>query len=144
MSERGGILFSFSLLPLWSIRLISQLIDYSYTVGLLGWVISSSQGLYTQDNTNTEKRTYTPNIHALSAIRTHDPGLRASEDSTCLRPLDYRDRQRILYVSSKPIGPNTDASDLYPEGNRFSFRPPSVLSFVWFSAIHPCRCQDTA
>jgi hypothetical protein len=32
-------------------------------------------------------------MHALSAIRTHDPGFRASEDSACLRPLGYRDRQ---------------------------------------------------
>jgi hypothetical protein len=33
-----------------------------------------------------------PNIHALCGIRTHDPGFGTSEDSTCLRPLGYRDR----------------------------------------------------
>jgi hypothetical protein len=55
-------------------------------------IYSSSQGLYLY--TNTEKRT--PQIHALSEIRTHDPGFRASEDGACLRSLDYRDRQPLL------------------------------------------------
>jgi hypothetical protein len=50
-----------------------RLLDLRYWVGL-GRVISSSQGLYLY--TNTDKRTYT-NIHALSGIRTHDPGFRA-------------------------------------------------------------------
>jgi hypothetical protein len=36
------------------------------------------------------KHIHIPNIHALCGIRTNDPGLRASEDSTCLRPLGYR------------------------------------------------------
>jgi hypothetical protein len=43
---------------------------------------------YTQDNTNTERT----NIHALSGIRTHDPRVRASEDSLCLRPRGHCDR----------------------------------------------------
>jgi hypothetical protein len=36
--------------------------------------------------------TQTLNIHALSWVRTHDPGFRASEDNACLRPLGYRNR----------------------------------------------------
>jgi hypothetical protein len=37
-------------------------------------------------------------IHALSGIRTHDPGFRASEDNACgLRPLGYRDRLTVPY-----------------------------------------------
>jgi hypothetical protein len=35
------------------------------------------------------------NVHkhpCLSRIRTYDPGLRAGEDNSCLRPLSYRDR----------------------------------------------------
>jgi hypothetical protein len=32
-------------------------------------------------------------IHALSGIRTHDPSLRAKEDSSCLRPRGHCDRQ---------------------------------------------------
>jgi hypothetical protein len=35
---------------------------------------------------------HTLNISALSDIRTHGSGFRASEDSACLRPLGYRDR----------------------------------------------------
>jgi hypothetical protein len=62
---------------------------FSQTVGLLGRVISLSQGLYL--NTGQHKHrinahTHTPNIHALSGIRTHDPSARASEDSSYLRP----------------------------------------------------------
>jgi hypothetical protein len=37
-----------------------------------------------------------PNIHTLCGIRIYDPGFRASEDSTCLRPLGYRDWQEVL------------------------------------------------
>jgi hypothetical protein len=54
-------------------RFFSFLI-YTQTVGLLGRVISPSQGrTYTQNNTNTD-------IHALSGIRTHNPSVQASED----------------------------------------------------------------
>jgi hypothetical protein len=68
-----------------------QLVDLGQSVGLLGRVISSSQGLclYTNRKTHT---TQTLKIHALSGIPTHGPGVRASEDSSCLRPLGYSDR----------------------------------------------------
>jgi hypothetical protein len=49
----------------------------------------------------THTHTQTPNIHALNEIRTHDPGFRASEDSTCPRPLGYCDRripQYYIYI----------------------------------------------
>jgi hypothetical protein len=49
-------------------------------------------------NTNTEKHIYIPNIRALSGIRTHDHSVRASEDSSCFRPLGYSDR-RTYHVS---------------------------------------------
>jgi hypothetical protein len=38
------------------------------------------------------KHIRTANIHALCWIQTHDPSFRASEDSSYLRPLGYRDR----------------------------------------------------
>jgi hypothetical protein len=41
----------------------------------------------------TPQHMYTTNIHALSGIRTQVPSVRASEDSSCLRPVGYRDRQ---------------------------------------------------
>jgi hypothetical protein len=44
---------------------------FRHIVGLVGWVISPSQGLYLHRTTQHKKmRT---NIHALSGIRTHDP-----------------------------------------------------------------------
>jgi hypothetical protein len=46
------------------------------------------------------KHIRTSNIHALCGIRTHDPSFRASEDSSCLRPLGYRDRP-MFYNSAK-------------------------------------------
>jgi hypothetical protein len=76
----------YSPLGLWP--LIFQFHDHFTDGSLLGRVISSSQGLYL----NTGQHIHIPNIHALCGIRTHDPGFRASEDSTCLRPLGYRDR----------------------------------------------------
>jgi hypothetical protein len=74
-----------------------QLLDLGQSVGLLERVISSSQGLYLY--TNTEKRTHNTNtIHSLIGIRTHGPNVRASEDSSCLRPLGYRDRHSKIIV----------------------------------------------
>jgi hypothetical protein len=59
---------------------------FSQTVGLLGRVISPSQSLYINTGQHKQnKRIHTPNIHTLSGIRTHDPCVRASEDSSCLR-----------------------------------------------------------
>jgi hypothetical protein len=67
---------------------------FSQTVGLLGRVINPSQGLYLNTWQHKQnKRIHTPNIHALSGIRTHDPSVRASEDSSCLRQRGYCDRQ---------------------------------------------------
>jgi hypothetical protein len=40
---------------------------------------------YTQDSIN-------PDMHASSGIRTHDPSVRAGEESSCLRRRDYCDR----------------------------------------------------
>jgi hypothetical protein len=74
---------------------------FSQTVGHLGRVISPSQGRYLntgqQKTQNTCKRIYTPNINALSGIRTQDPSVRASEDSSCLRPRGYCDRPMFQY-----------------------------------------------
>jgi hypothetical protein len=99
--------FSFGVTaPVWGLARNSPfhfgLLDLRHSVGLLGRVISSSQGLYLY--TNTKKRTHTSNSHALSRIRTHDPGFRASEDSACLRQLGYRDRHgQLLLCPNLPL-----------------------------------------
>jgi hypothetical protein len=67
-----------------------SLMDFSihrHLVGLLGWGISPTQGLY--PNTQTH-------IYAPSRIRTCDPNVQAVVDSTCLRPLGCWDRQLLL------------------------------------------------
>jgi hypothetical protein len=48
--------------------------------------------------TQTQKNAQTYEHPCLSRIRTYDHGIRASEDSSCLRPLGYRDR---LWISHK-------------------------------------------
>jgi hypothetical protein len=48
--------------------------------------------LPTYRTTQTQnKHIHTPNIHAFSGIRTHDPSVRASEDSSCFRQRGYCD-----------------------------------------------------
>jgi hypothetical protein len=59
---------------------------------LVGRVIISSRGLYLYTNTEKAHAIQTLNINSLSVIRTHGPGVSASEDSSCLRPLGYPDR----------------------------------------------------
>jgi hypothetical protein len=85
-----------------------QFHDY-FTNGRIPWTSDQlvARPLLKHRTTKTQNK-HIPNIHALSEIRTHDPGFRASEDSTCLRPLGYRDRQRkvdisttIIYMESK-------------------------------------------
>jgi hypothetical protein len=65
---------------------------FTQTVGLLGWVISPSQGHYLHTGEHKHRINAYTDIHALSGIRTHDPSVRASEDSLCLRSCGHRDR----------------------------------------------------
>jgi hypothetical protein len=83
-----------SLRPLWSTELISQFLDH-FTDGRTPRTGDQlvARSLPVHRTTQLRKtHTDTPNIHDLSGIRTHDPGFQASEDSTWLRPLGYRDR----------------------------------------------------
>jgi hypothetical protein len=50
-----------------------------------------------------KKRIHTPNIHALIGIRTHDPSVRASESSSCVRPRGYCERQYYLIRSRNRV-----------------------------------------
>jgi hypothetical protein len=47
------------------------------------------------------KRIHTPNIYALSEIRTHKSSVRTSENSSCLRPHGYFDQQDIYIFFSR-------------------------------------------
>jgi hypothetical protein len=64
-----------------------QFFNLGYSAGLLGREISPSKGRYLQ-----HKHRIKTDIHASSGIRTQDPSVLASEDSSCLRPRGHRDR----------------------------------------------------
>jgi hypothetical protein len=60
---------------------------------------------YTQNNTN-RINAHNTDIRALSGIRTYDPSVRASEDSSCLRPCGHCDQRKCNgYQWAKLDGP---------------------------------------
>jgi hypothetical protein len=89
----------------------------SQRVGLLGRVVSPSQGLCL----NTGQHKHRINIHDLSGIRTHDPSVRASEDM----PVTGRGTRML-----------TDNSLLlYSEGAQFESELGRELSWFRFFAV---------
>jgi hypothetical protein len=87
-------LFSFLFAPIWEHRADFS-VSWSFTYGRTPWTGDQlvARPLPTHGTTQTQKKhIHTPNIHALCLIRTHDHGFRVSENSSCLRPLGYRDR----------------------------------------------------
>jgi hypothetical protein len=99
ISGRMFVCFSPLLLPLCSIGLMSQFLDH-FTEGRTPWTGDQpvARPLPKHRTTQTQnKRIYIPNIHTLCEIWTHDPGSRASEDSTCFRPLGYRDQHERMW-----------------------------------------------
>jgi hypothetical protein len=81
---------------------------YTQSVGLIGRVISPSQGLFLYIGQHKHRINAYTNIHTSSRIRTYDPSVRASEDSSCLRQLGYRDR-RSGYIDPRIL---TSALDI--------------------------------
>jgi hypothetical protein len=69
----------------------------------------------------TQPQNKRTDIHALSGIRTHNPSVRASEDSSCLRPRGHRDRPYLFMKKTKTPWLES-ASELY----RRTERPPLV------------------
>jgi hypothetical protein len=61
--------------------------------------MSPSQGLCLHTGQYKQRiKAQNTDIHALSWIRTHDPSVRASEDSLCLRQRGYCDRLFVLLM----------------------------------------------
>jgi hypothetical protein len=72
---------------LWALCAFLVSSSYAQSVWILGRGISMSQGLYLHTEQHKHRiNTHNTDIHALSGIRTHDPNVRASEDSSCFRP----------------------------------------------------------
>jgi hypothetical protein len=66
---------------------------FKQSVGFLGRGMNPSQDLYIHRGQHKHRiSVHTLNIHARGEIRTQNHGVRASEDSSCPRPLGYRDR----------------------------------------------------
>jgi hypothetical protein len=86
------VCFLTALQPLWALAAF-QFPDL-FTIGGTSWTsdqlvarpLPKHRAAQTQN-----KHIYTPNIHSLSRIWTHDHSVWASEDSSCRRPLSYRD-----------------------------------------------------
>jgi hypothetical protein len=86
--------FLLALQPPWALASNFQFRDH-FTNGRTPWTSDQlvARPLPKHRTTQTQnKHIHIPNIHVLCGIRTHHPGFRASEDSSCLRPLGYRDR----------------------------------------------------
>jgi hypothetical protein len=88
-----------TLRPLWA--LASFQFPDLFTIGMSPWTSHQlvPRPLPKHRRAQTQnKLIYTPNIHALSGIRTYDHSAWASEDSSCLRLLGYRDRHAQHYA----------------------------------------------
>jgi hypothetical protein len=77
----------------WASAAFSFSWSHIQSVGLLGRRISPSQGLYPHTEQHKHRiKAHNTDTHPLSGIRTPDPSVRASEDSSCLSPLGRCDR----------------------------------------------------
>jgi hypothetical protein len=65
------------------------------------WYQPISRPLPTQDNTNVEHTQI--DIHVLFGVRIHDPSIRVSEGTSCLRPLSRCNRLLSYYSYLKTI-----------------------------------------
>jgi hypothetical protein len=82
-------------------RPLIQFRNHFYTDGRTPWTSDQpvARPLHKHKTTQTPyKRIHTPNINALSGIRTHDPSARASEDILCLKPRGNSDRPDVAYI----------------------------------------------
>jgi hypothetical protein len=77
----------------------SFVIFFTQTVGLLGRVISPSQGLDLNTGQHKHRISAHTDIHSLSAIRIHDQTVRASEDTSCLRPRGHCNRPETIILT---------------------------------------------
>jgi hypothetical protein len=89
-------------------RSLIQFHKLSYTDGSTPWTSDQPLAGLLPKHRTTEtqnKRIHTQNVHALSGMRTHDPSIQASENSSCFRPLANRDRQLTQMGSLKKHSP---------------------------------------
>jgi hypothetical protein len=69
----------------------------SRTVGRTSWM--GDQFVARPLPVHKHRKTHTHHIHARGGIQTHDHSVPVSEDSSCFRPLSYRDRPKRYYLN---------------------------------------------
>jgi hypothetical protein len=99
------------------------------TVELLGREISPSQSCYLHAEQHRHVINANTDIHALSRNRIHDPSVQASEDSSCLRPRDHRDRRNIYTVYH--ISLNIYYNESISRENPFLIRSINIFSVIF-------------
>jgi hypothetical protein len=82
---------------------LSFVIFFTQTIGLFGRMISPSQGRYLHTGEHKHRINAHTDIYALSGIRTHDPSVRASEDSSCPRPRGHYDQLISVITRTFPF-----------------------------------------
>jgi hypothetical protein len=81
----------------------SFVIFFKQKVGLLGRRISPPQSRYLHTGQDKHRITAHTNIPALSGISTHDPSVRAGEDSSCPIPRGHYDRHRMTFTTRTSV-----------------------------------------
>jgi hypothetical protein len=113
-------------------------------------VISSSQGRYIHTGQHKRRTNAHTDIHALSGIRTHDPSVQASEDSSFLRPRGQRDRLGFglmngfidCYTHHSQLHVITALSLIYTLYNS-PFHTTHTLGFSVFTSRNLATCFNT-
>jgi hypothetical protein len=123
---------------------VSLWFSRSWTVGRTPWASNQlvARPLPVYKHRKTHIYTQTLNIHALSRIRTHDPGFRASEDSACLKPLGYPDRH-TKYLCKLIWRFHILCFKRYHESIESLYRiSASICKLIWFPSAHDPRPSE--
>jgi hypothetical protein len=115
----------------------SFLIFFIHTAGLLGRVISPSQGRYLHTGQHKHRINAHRHTHASSGIRTHDPRVRASEDSSYLIPRGHRDRRYIYWEVFVFITKVYDLTGRRTMTNAFQMLIYSLFIILSFYSVKP-------
>jgi hypothetical protein len=85
-------------------------VSLSGTVGRTPWTSDQliARPTYTEQHKHRINVQVHINIHASSRIRAYDPSIQASQDSSCLIPLGYRDRLWTLWRREKSPAPTVN------------------------------------
>jgi hypothetical protein len=111
---------------------------FTQTVRLLGRVISPSQGRYLHTGQYKRRINAHTDIHASSGIRTPDPCVRTSEDSSCLRPLSYLKISLPFTRSRDPLQYSQKSSIVLSSELSWIQSTPVLRIYYWRICILPC------